>query len=161
MISGLWHGANWTYILWGAINGFYLVFAIITKSWRERFNQLIGLNRFPKLNNALQIGTTFFLVCFAWIFFRANNTQDAFLIIRKIFSMSGTLFIDWQMIMLYAIGGILFLFSVEFKNEYYKGSFSFMNHPVAVVRYGTYTFLCITILLIGVFDGGQFIYFQF
>ena len=46
-ISGLWHGANWTYIIWGSLNGFYLVFAIITEKWRKRFKQLIGLDQLP------------------------------------------------------------------------------------------------------------------
>ena len=161
-LSGLWHGANWTFIIWGAINGFYLVFAIVTENWRKRFIQLIGLDRLPKLNNALQILITFLLACFAWIFFRANNTSDAFLIIRKIWSMDGPLFVDWSSSTVpYALLGILILLGVEIKNEYYKGSISFMNHPIALVRYAAYTFIFLTILLIGVFDGGQFIYFQF
>ena len=45
-ISGFWHGANWTYIIWGGINGFYLVFAIITKKYRDKMGEIIGLNKF-------------------------------------------------------------------------------------------------------------------
>jgi alginate O-acetyltransferase complex protein AlgI len=161
VISGLWHGANWTYIIWGTLNGFYLIFAIVTEKWRKGFNKLIQIDRVPKFHNVVQIVITFLLSCFAWIFFRANNTHDAFLIIQKIFSLNGSLFLDWSLIMLYSFFGIFFLLGVEFKKEYYKGSFSFMNHPSMIVRYSTYTFLCLTILLIGVFDGGQFIYFQF
>jgi alginate O-acetyltransferase complex protein AlgI len=162
VISGLWHGANWTFIIWGAVNGFYLIFAIITKNWRKRFNHLIWLDNFPRLYNMMQIIITFLLTCFAWIFFRANNTQDAFLIIQKIFLMRGPLFIDQSYSVIpYSLFGIFLLLVIEIKNEYYKESVSFINHPNTLIRYSTYTFLFLTILLIGVFDGGQFIYFQF
>jgi len=161
VISGLWHGANWTFIIWGAVNGFYLVFAIVTEKPRKRFNQLIGLDRLPKLHNAIQILVTFLLASFAWIFFRANNTQDAFMIVNKILLMNGPLFVDWSSMMIYSLLGLSILFAIELKKEFYKGSFSFMNHPNAIVRYSSYTFLFMTIILIGVFDGGQFIYFQF
>jgi len=161
VISGLWHGANWTFIIWGAVNGFYLVFAIVTEKPRKRFNQLIGLDRLPKLHHAVQILITFLLASFAWIFFRANNTQDAFMIIHKILLMNGPLFADWYSIMFYSFFGILFLVAIELKKEFYQGSFSFIDHPNPIVRYSSYSFLCMTIILIGVFDGGQFIYFQF
>ena len=161
VISGLWHGANWTFIIWGAINGFYLVFAIATQAFRKRLSQLIYLDRIPKFNRSIQILITFSLTCFAWIFFRANSTADALLIVKKIFSFSGPLFADWSTIMIYSLLGISFLVLAEAKKEYYKGKFSFMNHPNAFIRYGTYTFLCMAIVLFGVFDGGQFIYFQF
>jgi len=160
VVSGLWHGANWTYVIWGAINGFYLVFAILTEKSRKQFNKLIHLDRMPIIHKILQIGITFLLACFAWIFFRANNNHDAITIINKILTMSGPLFVNWPM-MIYSLVGIIFLIVIEIKKEYYKGSFSFMNNPKPVIRYGSYAFLCLTILLIGVFDGGQFIYFQF
>ncbi len=77
-ISGLWHGANWTYIIWGAINGFYLVFAIVTDKSRKRLSSLVYLDRMPKIHHALQILVTFVLACFAWIFFRANTAGCIF-----------------------------------------------------------------------------------
>ena len=159
LISGLWHGANWTYIIWGAINGFYLVFAIITAKWREKFSKLLGIDHFPKFSKSLKITITFLLVCFTWIFFRANSTEDAFMIIRKLFTSRGVVFYDETI--LYQLFGIIFLLGIEIKREYYKGEFSFMNNPNRIVRYSTLTFLVMTILVIGVFDGGQFIYFQF
>ena len=92
LVSGLWHGANWTFIIWGALNGFYLVFAIVSKGIRDRITHLVGLNRLPNINRALQIAITFMLVCFAWIFFRANSISDSFLIIKNIFRLTGPLF---------------------------------------------------------------------
>jgi len=160
-ISGLWHGANWTYIIWGAINGFYLVFAIVTDHWRKNFNKFIRIDRFPKINIAFQIFITFVLACFAWVFFRANTTADAISIIQKAFTLSGTLYIGLPSYMIYSVLGILFLIAVEYKKEYYKGEISFFNHPHWIVRKLSYSLLIVTILFFGVFDGGQFIYFQF
>jgi hypothetical protein len=96
------------------------------------------------------------------IIFRANTPQEALLIIQKILSFSGPIFIDWTTpIVPFSLFGIFLLLAVEIKQEYFKDSVSVFNHPNSLVRYSTYTFLFLTILLIGVFDGGQFIYFQF
>lgn len=160
-ISGLWHGANWTFLIWGAVNGFYLVFAIVTEKFRKRLNQLIGLDQIPKLHHALQTLITFLLVSFAWIFFRANNTQDAFMIVNKIFLMKEPIYLDTNTI-LYSIFGIVFLLIIEFKREHenHVGGLPF-NTDHWVKEQLAYGMLIIGILLVGVFDGGQFIYFQF
>ena len=163
LISGLWHGANWTYIIWGALNGFYLVFAIILQPYRDKINQFLGIDRFSRLNHYFQIVITFFLTAFAWIFFRANNISDSLMIIKKIFTDNGALFFDRAdpSSFIFSFLGISMLLFVESKSEYYKGGFSFLDNRHWQIRYVSYAFLIITILLIGVFDGGQFIYFQF
>jgi len=74
--------------------------------------------------------------------------------------MNGPLFID-EVTMVYSLFGIILLVLVETNTEYFKGSFSLINHHNQAVRICTYTFLILTILLIGVIDGSQFIYFQF
>jgi alginate O-acetyltransferase complex protein AlgI len=160
-ISGLWHGANWTYIIWGAINGFYLVFAIVSEKWRKKVNKLAHLDRMPRVHNYLQIGITFALACVAWVFFRANTTSDAFLILQKAITLGGSLYIGSPSILIYSFAAIAFLFAVEWKKEYYKGTISFFNNPHWAVRKLSYSFIIVTILFFGVFDGGQFIYFQF
>jgi alginate O-acetyltransferase complex protein AlgI len=161
MISGLWHGANWTYIIWGALNGFYLVFAIISQGFRTKFNKLIGISKLPKLNHFLQIFITFILACFAWIFFRANTLEDASLIIKKVFLTSGKLYIGDFQHLIYGICAIIFLVFIEFRREFFLvGALPFKtNHWIKEQM--AYAFLIVLILLVGVFDGGQFIYFQF
>ena len=161
VISGLWHGANWTFIIWGALNGFYLVFAIITTKFRTRFNSIIGLSNLPNLQKALQIIITFFLSCFAWIFFRSNSLSDALTIIKKIASFKGSLFISNQSNLIYSIFGIIFLMLTEYNNEFLNARFSILYHKNYYVRLFAYSSIIMLILLIGVFDGGQFIYFQF
>ncbi len=161
VISGLWHGANWTYIIWGAINGFYLVFAIFTEKWRKKLNHVIFLDRAPHFHNYLQIGITFILACFAWIFFRANNVNDALMIVEHIFSFQGSIYIEDYQQLIYGFAGIGFLLFIEIMREYnIHSALPFVtNHRYKEVL--AYTVLVILIMTVGVFDGGQFIYFQF
>jgi len=163
LISGLWHGANWTFIIWGALNGFYLIFAIISQNFRQKMTVFSGLNKLPRFNLFLKISSTFILSCFAWIFFRANNFADSLLIIRKIIKTSGSVFYDKAdpSSFIYCFGGIIVLLLIEFKSEFNVGRFSFFSNQNWIIRNLSYTILVIIILLIGVFDGGQFIYFQF
>lgn len=160
-ISGLWHGANWTFIIWGAVNGFYLVFAIVSEKWRNKFGRMIGLNRMPGANKVLQILITFLLVCFSWIFFRANSVQDAFLIVNKIFSFSGSLYYPNFQQLLYSISAIAILLLIEFRQNYYFNTPLPFKSGYWISEQLAYSALLIITLAIGVFDGGQFIYFQF
>ncbi len=161
LISGLWHGANWTFIIWGALNGFYLVFALITQGARDKINDITGLTRLPLLHRWIQIIITFLLTCFAWVFFRANNLDHAILIIKKMATFKGPIWFENGSMLMYSFGAIFLLLAVEAKQEYFKSSFSLMNNKNWLVRNAVYALLIILIFLIGVFDGGQFIYFQF
>lgn len=161
IVSGLWHGANWTFLVWGGLNGMYLIIALMTIRIRQRINHVIMLDRLPGAQRFFQGSMTFLLICFTWIFFRANSIQDSFIIVKKILSFSGPLFIDSPAQLIYCCFGIAFLILVEAKQEYFKEVHSFINSPSWIVRKLSYTLLIILILLFGVFDGGQFIYFQF
>jgi alginate O-acetyltransferase complex protein AlgI len=161
LISGLWHGANWVFIIWGALNGFYLIFGIFTRNLRDRINQSIGLDKIPRFKAFLQILTTFALSCFAWIFFRSNDVSDSLEIVKKIFTSRGPVFYGNPSVLIFIFLGIAFLLAVELKREFYRGDFSFTNNKSRIVRNLSYASLIIMILLFGVLDGGQFIYFQF
>ncbi len=84
LVSGFWHGASWTYVAWGAINGFYLVFALWTQSLRDKLFEKKFMRFFPAFFKAYQILITFILVCIAWIFFRATHINDAIYIIKNL-----------------------------------------------------------------------------
>jgi alginate O-acetyltransferase complex protein AlgI len=161
VISGLWHGASWTFIIWGALNGFYLIFATATETLRDRINGHLFLDKVPKLHNLLQIITTFILASLAWVFFRAGSLQEALAILGKISSMKGPLFIGSPAFAIYSLLGIMVLLITEFRAEFFGGKFLFFHHPNQWIRKFGYTIVILTILLFGVFDGGQFIYFQF
>jgi len=161
VVSGLWHGANWTYVFWGAFNGGYLVFPHLlnTSSKKKSYSN----NRLLKNSSTIvKVGITFFLTCFAWIFFRANSISESFEIIHRIFYNHGPLFIGDGRTILYGVTFLFFLLCVETVQEYrLLNNFSLFHHPNRKVRFATYICLSIIILLFGVFDGGQFIYFQF
>ncbi len=150
VVSGLWHGANWTFIVWGGIHGIYQIVekGILNIDTRKR-------------GNLLQILIVFFFTCLAWIFFRADNISDAIQIITTIFTNPGHhIHIGDKGIFAFSIMGILILISVDFMQEYYP-QIKLLNHPKLVVRYMSIVFLIVYIVSLGVFDGSQFIYFQF
>ena len=86
LLSGLWHGANWTYVIWGGLNGLYLIFSQVSVSYRQRIVEFTKINRLPKAHNIVKVACTFVLTTFAWIFFRANSFSDAVHIITSLFS---------------------------------------------------------------------------
>jgi len=88
LVSGLWHGAAWTFVIWGAIHGVYQILGTLT--WKKRNSLLcrVGLSEKSLGVVWLRRFNTFLLVCFAWIFFRANSMSDAV-------SLVGTLFTGW------------------------------------------------------------------
>ena len=161
IVSGIWHGAAWTFVILGLVHASFLIFAIVTKNLRFKLAQQTHLIKVPVIYDSLQILTTFLLVTFAYIFFRANSFDDATTIINKIFSFNGPVYYEGFEDIVYSLFGISFLIFVELKRKYYHGNISFMNSKNWIVRSITYTILLVLILLIGVFDGGQFIYFQF
>ncbi len=85
LLSGLWHGANWTFIIWGALHGFYLITALILSKPKEKIFKMIT-NISPLTNKIVDVFLTFILVAFAWIFFRANSLSDAIYVITNLFS---------------------------------------------------------------------------
>jgi len=88
LVSSFWHGANWTFIIWGFLNALYIMPSIIFKTNRNNIDIVAKGKHLPSLNELFSIGITFSLTVFAWIFFRANNVTHAWNIIIKIFSIN-------------------------------------------------------------------------
>jgi len=161
LVSGLWHGANWTYIIWGALNGFYLIAGIFIKSFFHRIRLPLEQRLITRL---ISIIVTFLITCIAWVFFRANSLENAFDIFSKMLNPHGKLFIPTGadvVAPIYAVFAIILLLIVEIKHEYFNNIFSVFNNKSETVRLFAYAGLIAVILFFGVFDGGQFIYFQF
>lgn len=78
VVSGIWHGAQWTFVIWGMLHGGYIVTSLLLQKQRNNFVRSIGLAKYPAAHRAVKIATTFLLVCFAYIWFRANSVADAF-----------------------------------------------------------------------------------
>lgn len=89
LASGLWHGAEWTFLLWGALHGIYRVLGDLTYKKREKLYALMGIDTASRPVQMFRKAVTFILVCFAWIFFRANNTAELFLILKNLFTTFG------------------------------------------------------------------------
>jgi hypothetical protein len=148
-------------VIWGALNGLYLIFALVTARFRERFNRIFFIDKNPYIFSALQILTTFVLSCIAWIFFRAGSINDAIFILTSVAKLNGPLFIGEWHHMFYSLFAIAFLLLVEYRREFVsKSEFPFTSRNW-VKEQLAYSTLIILILLVGVFDGSQFIYFQF
>lgn len=153
LVSGIWHGANWTFMIWGGLHGFYLVF-------QRTLKDIDFLKPIYKLPRGIVIVFNFILVSFAWIFFRANSVSDAFIIVNKIFTHYGNVFPGDVTTVVYGLFGLTILFGAEVAQEVGKGD-HFLNSKNPIVAALSASILVVIILSLGVFDGGQFIYFQF
>lgn len=88
LVSGFWHGANWTFIVWGALNALYFIPLLLTKNNRNHLGIVAENSKLPSIKELIKILITFSLTVFAWIFFRAESISDAFEYIQGIFNSS-------------------------------------------------------------------------
>lgn len=157
-VSGIWHGANWTFIVWGAIHG---VLQIV-----EKFFELDPKGKYGNWGNqnvvvkVIRIGVTFALVSLAWIFFRSQSIDTAMLIIGKIFTNCAGI---WQPVSFAFVVVVMFVMVVgrDVTEEFLQGHFSLLNNNFFIVRWAVYLFLFAFIILYGVLDSTQFIYISF
>lgn len=94
LVSGLWHGANWSYVVWGGLNGIYQVVGAIFTPVRNRIKEKLHLKKSPLPLVIIYMIVTFILVDFTWIFFRADNVQHAFAVIDSIFNMNNQVLLE-------------------------------------------------------------------
>jgi D-alanyl-lipoteichoic acid acyltransferase DltB (MBOAT superfamily) len=174
LISGLWHGANWTYVIWGGLNGLYLIIEQILERRFPIAHKLPVWLRHPY--QLLRIALTFALICFAWIFFRARTSADAFYIVSHLCSGWGDIvrnlqnlaFLKMYVLMrldptdfIIAVSGIAALLVIELL----KGGIGLRDRMAlqpAWMRWSIYYAAVIVLLVFGSFSNSQdFIYFQF
>lgn len=173
LVSGIWHGANWTFILWGGLNGFYQIIGDLKNRFLKSINFNIKNKYINSFFNIFRILITFSLICFSLIFFRANTVKDAFYIINNLFSdiqnvnniqylynISTQLGLNIFEILM-ATACIIILFIIEIF-EYKQRIYITLNKLPFIIRFIFYYIITIIILSMGVFNNaGQFIYFQF
>lgn len=159
-ICGLWHGEGLNFLLWGLLFGIYLTIANWTLGFNKKLRKKLGISRKSKVYRLYGILITFILVSFNWIFFRADTTQDALNIIKSIYELNGPLFLD-KTTMVYSLIGLVLLIYLETKREFGQKSYLPFKTKYWFIEHLEYVSLTMIIILIGVFDGGQFIYFQF
>lgn len=189
LVSGLWHGANWTYVIWGALHGFYLVFSIWTQKIRDFMVNIFKLKKVPAVHKFIQVAITFSLVCFAWIFFRATSISSAMYIVTHLHVnlandlaafahsiylsfQSGKMLVDFtpitgqllwlqtEMTFKIAVISIIAMETIHFIQR--RGSIrNRISQLPAVVRWSGYFLLMFSIWMFGYFSNQNFIYFQF
>jgi D-alanyl-lipoteichoic acid acyltransferase DltB (MBOAT superfamily) len=163
LVSGFWHGANWTFIIWGGLNALYFMPLLLAKKNRTNLEIVAKGKFFPNMKEFLMILTTFLLTMFAWIFFRADNVSHAFSIISTIFSSSTLLMPDYEGFVksVFIIGLVAIFLLIEWTGR---------EHQYAIAKLGLnwfrpyrYAFYYALIFAIFFFGGKeqQFIYFQF
>ncbi len=153
ILSGLWHGANWTFIIWGAFHGFLFLLSKLTERLRTKAKQILKLPHL--LLTPFKVGLTFSLVYFSWIFFRANTLSDAIYILKNLKNGWSNVDINYANITL-----ILFLLTVEFITLK-DGVIETINKAPKFLRWSIYYLLIFGCLLFFRSENNEFIYFQF
>lgn len=162
LLSGLWHGANWTFIIWGGLHGIYLLFgrfkdAVIFKGRKPATSPVLDI---------LNMATVFVLVTFGWIFFRAASFNDAIAMIYSCthgfnFAAPGitTNLVSTAsfFVCILSIGVLLLSEYLMFRYDFHQKIFN--SKPA--FRFSAYILLCLCIVIFGIFNKNSFIYFQF
>lgn len=158
IVSGFWHGPNWTFIFWGALNAVYFLPLLLTNKNRSHIDNA-GHNRLlPSIKDVINIATTFCLVTFAWIFFRSASIGDAFGYIKRIFSRS--VFSHSAFFSAKYLSLILLLFIVEWVQRNKPHALYVEGIKSVYIRRAIYYTLFMAIIFLG--SARQtFIYFQF
>jgi alginate O-acetyltransferase complex protein AlgI len=163
LISGLWHGASWNFVIWGGLHGLYQITGILTKPKRAHWNHQFGFNKFPILLQIFDISFNFFIVTIAWIFFRVTSFTDAMYIVRHLFDIRSFSFESntFKMVDLTIIAlGILIMEFVHLL-QYTESPIILISKQRTTIRWAAYLGIVLIILFLGKFDNESFIYFQF
>jgi alginate O-acetyltransferase complex protein AlgI len=159
LVSGFWHGANWTFLIWGFLNALYIMPSIIFKTNRQNLDIVAQGKFFPTIREFISMTITFGLTLIAWIFFRSENVGQAFKYLGKIFTKSTLSMPEVSPGALYLlIFGFVIVEWLGREQQYAIASFG--TSWKSPVRWAFYTILIITIFS---YSGAeqQFIYFQF
>jgi len=173
LISGLWHGAAWTFVIWGALHGAYMVVSVATAKKRKLIKEKLKLRAGSFLDKIWQVAVTFTLVNIGWVLFRANNFSDAIYVyknsLKAIREQIGEIsnFGDVSDLLnttgdtLFAVSvGIAILLIANLIQR--KPNFYFRFQSLSIYyRWPAYYALILIILFLGTFESEEFIYFQF
>lgn len=176
LVSGLWHGAAWNYVIWGGLNGAYQVVGMWMQELKTRVNRKKEAGKTSKslLHRVWKVAVTFVLVDFSWLFFRADSVQDAFSMLRSVTNMqnisalwNGGLFTlglnQYHFLFLLLAIALLWISDLlKYKNV---DMFEKIERQHVAVRYLVYLCLFCAVVLFGIYgvdyEASQFIYFQF
>jgi D-alanyl-lipoteichoic acid acyltransferase DltB (MBOAT superfamily) len=169
LLSGLWHGANWTFVAWGALNGGYLILSRPTRRVRARMKAALGIDRHPVADAIVRTATTFALITFSWIFFRSRSLHEAMQICQRLPFGWGALLTRSGFTAAFAgvgltvaavgVAGVILVESVQ-AVEHRANLPALLNAQPWWMRWGVYYAAVASIYFLYA-NEGQFIYFQF
>ncbi len=169
IVSGFWHGANWTFIAWGTLNAIFFLPLLITNNNRNNLGTIAQKRIFPSIREFSNILLTFGLTVFAWIFFRANSIEHALNFIKSsFFELSRNSFIQtynfiyWRDVIPTICLIILFII-IEWsgRNSQFAIEKLFYSKKKSFLRYALYFFTALLIFIFSDSNNNEFIYFQF
>jgi len=159
MISGIWHGAALTFVVWGLMQGIFLSIEALTQKRRSVWEEKHQLHK-----NGIYLAAcmlfTFILFSASQIVGRAVNMEAAITVYKKIIFEQGQIFLDITTL-LFGLFGLFLVLLKDINEEFFKNKYSLFNNKFAIVRYSSYLLVLLFIILFGVFSGSSFIYFQF
>lgn len=159
LLGGLWHGANWTFVIWGALHGLYLVLQRLSGVMFPRLTAFFSRSELPF--QVLRIACVFSLTCLAWVFFRAQTLNDALVVLQRIFVFDGLGFsaVPFKFEVVKGLALVSALVTCEALSFHFQARPFFARHP----RLMGLANACVMwlIALFGTFTGNSFIYFQF
>jgi len=156
-LAGLWHGANWTFVIWGVIIGTYLVFSILTAGIRKSFVKRLHLKKLKWFYNFWQILFTFILVSFSWIFFRSGSISASFEYINNFSFRFNGRGLGYIIISSFIILIFVSLEYISIKSEKFK----IPGKIKPVFNVLVYCILICILIIFGVDSKNEFLYFNF
>lgn len=161
IVSGFWHGANWTFVIWGALNALYFL-PLLLRDKNRRNLEIVSMNRLiPRFREILQIIFTFILTTIAWVFFRAESVEKALVYLKRIFLNTSYLPQVEPIYITTIFFPILLLIVFEWLFRTKNFGLEFNQSSNKLARYFAYSFVLICVMFLGSFESDSFIYFQF
>lgn len=170
LVSGLWHGANWTFVVWGGYHAIVQIIERYTKNFFAKLSHITRLEKLPRFRLVLKTLFTFCLICFGWIFFRANSMQDALYVISNLFNFQGVsasgIYTTLKLMFntraeLYRLFLTLPVFLIASFIDRIWSINRIISKQYSVLRFIIYVLIITYILLAARADVQDFIYFQF
>jgi D-alanyl-lipoteichoic acid acyltransferase DltB (MBOAT superfamily) len=164
VVSGFWHGANWTFLVWGALNALYFLPLLLLKKNRQHVDTVASGRGLPTWREMAEMATTFGLTAFAWIFFRATSMEQATNYISGIFArdlVTVPVLMAKPGVKVVMVFILLLLLVEWWGREYAHGLARLRKHLPRAVRYAVYALIVFVIGMYMETSGTPFIYFQF
>ena len=162
LVSGFWHGANWTFLVWGCLNALYFLPLLLLKRNRKNLGVVADGRILPSIREVFQMGSTFLLTVLAWVFFRAENLSHAVYFLEGIFTPSVLKMPNFSEFngILNTIYLLILMLVLEWQGKSMTYSIAFLKNKEVMIRRMAYLFFIVMLFLNGK-NVDQFIYFQF